>query len=225
MPKPARLCCDVWKSIGGDKVASWTRFHGCLHASLCSLFSPYCPRLTGWCNSQQDHSFTPLLILLSAYSSSVPPPFPPSLSLPSPLLFPVSSPPSSPPSPLPPSLVRLLHHFSPFFSLSLPNLSLFLSLSHINQFLALFFFNHSFPVVLFPLLYFSLFLSSSLHFFPPAFPSFLLITLYSLLFCLSSFNSSSLSLCFSPYFFFFSVMECVMSLQLIPSLKHLSNAR
>lgn len=108
-----------------------------------------------------------------------------------------------PPSPLPPSLVRLLHHFSPFFSLSLPNLSLFLSLSHINQFLALFFFNHSFPVVLFPLLYFSLFLPSSLHFFPPAFPSFLLITLYSLLFCLSSFNSSSLSLCFSPYFFFF----------------------
>lgn len=42
----------------------------CLHASLCSLFSSYCPRLTGWCNSQQDYSFTSLLFLLSSYSSS-----------------------------------------------------------------------------------------------------------------------------------------------------------
>lgn len=166
MPKPARLCCDVWKSIGGDKVASWTRFHGCLHASLCSLFSPYCPRLTGWCNSQQDHSFIPLLILLSAYSSSVLPPFPPSLSL---SLLPASFPrvltSFIPPSPLPPSLVRLLHHFSPFFSLSLPNLSLFLSLSHINQFLAVFFL-----IIHFLLSYFPSFTSP--FFFPPRFISF-----------------------------------------------------
>lgn len=45
-------------------------------------------------------------------------------------------------------------------------------------------------------------------------------------FSFSPFNSPSPSLCFSLYFFFFfSVTECVMSLQLIPSLKHLSNAR
>lgn len=54
----------------GDKVASWTDFHSCLHASFCSLFSSYCPRLTSWRNSQQDYSFTPLLFILSSYSSS-----------------------------------------------------------------------------------------------------------------------------------------------------------
>lgn len=143
-------------------MASWTRFHGCLHASLYSLFSSYCPRLTGWCNSQQDHSFTPFLILLSSYSSSILPPFPPSLS--SPLLFPRVLTSFTPPSPLRPSLVRLLHHFSFLLSLSLPNLSLFLSFFHINQFLALFFY-HSFPVVLFPSF-------TSTFFFPPRFISF-----------------------------------------------------
>lgn len=70
-----------------------------------------------------------------------------------------------PPSPLPPSLVRLLHHFSPFFSLSLPNLSLFLSLSHINQFLAVFFL-----IIHFLLSYFPSFTSP--FFFPPRFISF-----------------------------------------------------
>lgn len=193
-------CCDVWrkkkqKSIGGDKVASWTRFHGCLHASLCSLFSSYCPRLTGWCNSQQDHSSTPLLVLLSSYSSSFPPPFPPSL----------------PPQHF---LSCVLTSFTPPFypSSSYVSFITFKSITH-SVFFIIHTSSHFFLLSYFPANISSLRpfprISSSL--FTPSF------------FCLSSFNSTPLSLCFSPYFF--SVMECVMSLQLIPSLKHLSNAR
>lgn len=59
---------EIRQSGRGDKVASWTHFYRCLHASLCSLFSSYCPRLTGWCNSQQAHSFPSLLFLLSSHS-------------------------------------------------------------------------------------------------------------------------------------------------------------
>lgn len=97
--KPARLLRSIW----GDKVASWTRLRGCLHASLCGLFSSYCPRLTGWCNSRQAHSFAPLLILLFLPTlppfrlrSHLPDPSPQSFSAPSP-----------PSSPLPSSLLAL----------------------------------------------------------------------------------------------------------------------
>lgn len=61
---------DFRHHSSGDKVASWTHFCSCLHASLCGLFSSYCPRLTRWCNSQQAHSFTPLPFSLYSVLSS-----------------------------------------------------------------------------------------------------------------------------------------------------------
>lgn len=61
---------DFRHHSSGDKVASWTHFCSCLHASLCDLFSSYCPRLTCWCNSQQAHSFTPLPSSLYSVLSS-----------------------------------------------------------------------------------------------------------------------------------------------------------
>ena len=104
------------KPSEGCKVASWTHFHSCLHASLCSLFPSYRPQLTGWCNSQQAHSSgSPHLPPLFPLS----PLFPPSLSspllLPSPNLFS-----SHLPSPLPFSPIChtvLCHFFFPFTSL------------------------------------------------------------------------------------------------------------
>ena len=208
--KPARL---LWRSGGkkkkkkpseGCKVASWTHFHSCLHASLCSLFPSYRPQLTGWCNSQQAHSSgSPHLPPLFPLS----PLFPPSLS--SPLLLP---PPnlfsSHPPSPLPfsPICHAVLCHFFfllplsfPYFppSLSLPDPSLYLFLSsrRINSSLRFLLLSH--------LTFYSVVFSSHstlppfspLPFFlPPSLPSFP-IPLSS--FLLSFFNSCSLSLCFS----------------------------
>lgn len=152
--KPARpLCClKIHQRRQG----------GCLHAALWSLFSSHCPQLTGWCNTQQDHSFTlhlPLFCCQSLLPSS--PSFPLLLSL-----FPKEN-------------------------------------SHLCIFCK------SIPCSFFALPFYFVSFSSLLNSLVPLFLLFLPLY-HSLL---------------SVLFFFFSVLEYAMSLQLIPSLKHLSNAR